>query len=197
MLERFTADARKVVLDAKTKATERGDASVGALHLLSALTTGDGVAARVLADLGVGTAAVDRELGPAPERGAPAGGAAEAEDAELLRSLGIDLDEIKRRVTDSFGEGALQRVPLTPRGPLNWLPRSPFTDDAKRSLAESLKQARALHCNHLGAEHLLLGILRTADANPRGPLHQALGALGLDYATTRREIQARQGRASA
>ncbi len=78
MLERFTADARKVVVDAKTKATERGDASVGPLHLLSALTTGDSVAARVLADLGVDTAAVDRELGATP-------------DAELLRSLGIDL----------------------------------------------------------------------------------------------------------
>lgn len=190
MLERFTADARKVVLDAKTKATERGDGSVGPLHLLSALTTGGSVAARVLADLGVDTAAVDRELGPAGEP-------AEAEDAELLRSLGIDLDEIRRRVEGTFGEGALQRVPVTPRGPLNWFSRNPFTDDAKRSLVESLKEARACHASQLGSEHLLLGILRVGDSKPRGPLRKALGTLGLDYPTTRQQIQSRQGRASA
>jgi ATP-dependent Clp protease ATP-binding subunit ClpA len=180
MLERFTADARKVVLDARTKATERGDASVSALHLLSALTTGAGVAARVLASAGVDTAAVDRELGEA--------------DAELLRSLGIDLDEVRRRVADNFGEDALQRVPPAPRVRF---PRTPFSDEAKRSLVESLKEARALHCNHLGAEHLLLGILRAGDARPRGSLRQALDALSLDYAAIRREVQAHQGRASA
>ncbi|HZR52238.1 MAG TPA: Clp protease N-terminal domain-containing protein [Streptosporangiaceae bacterium] len=184
MLERFTADARKVVVDAKTKATERGDASVGPLHLLSALTTGDSVAARVLADLGVDTAAVDRELGATP-------------DAELLRSLGIDLDEIRRRAEDRFGEGALQRVPVSPRGPLNRLSRSPFTDEAKRTLVESLKEARAAHCDHLGAEHLLLGILRVADSKPRGRLRTALDTLGIDYPTTRELIQSHQGRASA
>ena len=182
MLERFTADARKVVRDARTKATERGDTGVSALHLLSALTSGDGVAARVLADAGVDAAAVDRELGPAEA------------DAELLRSIGIDLDEVRRRVADNFGESALQRVPAAPRGRF---PRSPFSDEAKRSLVESLKEARALHCDHLGAEHLLLGILRAADARPRGSLRKALDALGLDYATTRRQVQSRQGRASA
>jgi hypothetical protein len=57
MLERFTDDARLVVIAAKTKATDRGDAHVGGLHLLSALTTGDSVAARVLADRGVDSAA--------------------------------------------------------------------------------------------------------------------------------------------
>lgn len=197
MLERFTADARRVVLDAKTKATERGDSTVSALHLLSALTTGDGVATRVLADLGVDAAAVDREFGPAPRPGTAPDDPTASEDAELLRSLGIDLDEIKRRVEDSFGEGALQRVPLTTRGPLNWLPRTPFTEETKRSLSESLKEARALHCNYLGSEHLLLGILRTGDARPRGPLHKALDALGLDYATTRRQVESHQRRASA
>lgn len=181
MLERFTADARKVVVDARTKAAERGDASVGALHLLSALTTGDSVATRVLADLGVDTDAVDRELDRTP-------------DAELLRSLGIDLDEIRRRAEDSFGEGALQRVPATSRSRLF---RSPFTDEAKRSLVESLNEAREFHVSQLGAEHLLLGILRVADSKPRDPLHKTLGALGLDYATTRQHIQSRQRRASA
>lgn len=190
MFERFTADARKVVLDAKTKAAERGDACVGPLHLLSALTTGDSVTTRVLADLGVDGAAVDRELGPASEP-------AEEEDAELLRSLGIDLDEIRRRAEDSFGEGALERVPASPRGPLNWFSRTPFTDDAKRSLVESLKEARAGHASQLGSEHLLLGILRAGDSNLRGPLRKALGTLGLDYPTTRQQIQSRQGRASA
>ena len=30
-------------------------------------------------------------------------------------AIGIDLDEIKRRVEESFGPGALERVPLAPR----------------------------------------------------------------------------------
>ena len=193
MLERFTDNARRVVIAAKIKAAERGDDQISALHLLSTLPTGDSVAARVLADLGVDAAAIERELGPA---GAPAAPDSST-DAEALLAIGIDLDEIKRKIEESFGEGALARVPQTPRGPLNWLGRTSLTGEAKRALAESLKEARALRHHYLGTEHLLLGLLRVAESRPHGNLQHAVRDLHLDYPAARRQVLSHLARKSA
>ena len=65
MFERFTDKARKIVILAKAKATERGDDQIRPVHMLYGLAATDGVAARVLTALGVDAAAVDRELGRA------------------------------------------------------------------------------------------------------------------------------------
>jgi hypothetical protein len=190
MFERFTDKARKVVLLAKGKATERGDDQIRPVHLLYGLAAADGVAARVLAALGVDAAAVDRELGPAG--GAPAGGTpglgdmAASGDAEALAAIGIDLDEIKRRIEDSFGPGALERVPLTPRGPLNWTGRLPLAEGSKLTLALALREARALHHTYIGTEHLLLGLLRVAERQPHADFAAVtLRDLGLDPARVR------------
>src|ERR1700677_620418 len=160
MFERFTDKARQVVILAKGKATERGDDQIRPVHMLYGLAAADGVAARVLTAVGVDAAAVDRELASGTE--------ADGGDAEALAAIGIDLDEIKRRIEDSFGPGALERVPLTPRGPLNWTGRLPLNDQDKLSLALSLREARALHHNYIGTEHLLLGLLRVAERYPHG-----------------------------
>ncbi len=127
--------------------------------------------------------------GGAPGGGAPGGGAAAGEadagDAEALAAIGIDLDEIKRKIEESFGPGALGRVPLTPKGPLNWTGgRLPLDEQAKLSLALALREARAMHHNYLGTEHVLLGVLRAAERNPRGEFAATtLPGLGLDPAT--------------
>jgi len=195
MFERFTDKARKVVILAKNKATERGDAEIRPVHMLYGLAATDGVAARALTGLGVDAAAVERELGSgspdaAAVRDAQPGGAGSG-DAEALAAIGIDLDEIKRRIEESFGAGALERVPLTPRGPLNWTGRLPMDDQAKLSLALSLKEARALHHSYLGTEHLLLGLLRAAERQPHGEFAAAtLPGLGLDPATARDRVLA-------
>ena len=195
MFERFTDKARKVVILAKTKATDRGDDQIGPVHMLYGLAAADGVAARALAGLGVDAAAVERELGRAGSgrrarhraRCSPSGG--QAGDAEALAAIGIDLDEIQRRIEESFGPGALERVPLTPRGPLNWTGRLPMNDQAKMSLALALKEARGLHHNYIGTEHLLLGLLRAAERNPRGDFAAVtLPALGLDPARVRARV---------
>ena len=55
MFERFTDKARKVVILAKGKATERGDDQIRPVHMLYGLVAADGVAARVLAALGAWT----------------------------------------------------------------------------------------------------------------------------------------------
>jgi ATP-dependent Clp protease ATP-binding subunit ClpA len=206
MFERFTDKARQVVFLAKGKATERGDDQIRPVHMLYGLAAADGIAARVLTAVGVDAAAVDRELGRAggaPPGALPSGNEADGGDAAALAAIGIDLDEIKRRIEDSFGPGALQRVPLTPRGPLNWTGRLPLNDQAKLSLALSLREARALHHNYIGTEHLLLGLLRVADRYPRGDFAAVtLRDLGLDPASLRtrvldelRQLQALRARA--
>src|SRR5271169_4751995 len=100
MFERFTDKARKVVILAKGKATERGHDQIRPVHMLYGLAATDGVAARVLTALGVDGAAVDRELrraGGALPRSVGSSDEAAAGDAEALAAIGIDLDEIKRR----------------------------------------------------------------------------------------------------
>jgi ATP-dependent Clp protease ATP-binding subunit ClpA len=197
MFERFTDKARSVVITAKTKARERGDDQIRPVHMLYGLVTSDGVAARALTALGVDAAAVERELGRAgtgggvPDGGSPAG-EADGGDAEALAAIGIDLDEIKRKIEESFGPGALRRVPLTPKGPLNWTGgRLPLDEQAKLSLALALREARALHHNYLGTEHLLLGVLRAAERNPRGEFAAVtLRDLGLDLATAHERVLA-------
>jgi ATP-dependent Clp protease ATP-binding subunit ClpA len=189
MFERFTDKARKVVILAKTKATERGDDQIRPVHMLYGLASTDGVAARALTALGVDPAAVERELGrSAPEGRAPSGEGASG-DAEALAAIGIDLDEIKRRIEESFGPGALERVPLAPKGPLNRTGHLPLNDQAKLSLALSLKEARALHHNYIGTEHVLLGLLRVAERYPRGEFAATtLPDLGLDPVTARGRV---------
>jgi ATP-dependent Clp protease ATP-binding subunit ClpA len=194
MFERFTDKARKVVFLARGQATQRGDDQIRPVHLLYGLAAADGVAARALASLGVDTAAVERELGrPGAGSGASRDplhpGGDWASDAEALAAIGIDLDEIKRRIEESFGPGALERVPLTPRGPLNWTGRMPMNDQAKMALALALKEAKGLHHNYIGTEHLLLGLLRLAERYPRGHLAAVtLPGLGLDPARTRTRV---------
>jgi len=192
MFERFTDKARSVVIVAKTKATERGDDEVRPIHMLYGLASTDGVAARVLTGLGVDAADVERQLArTVPAGHAPLGDAA-SDDAEALAAIGIDLDEIKRKIEENFGPGALERVPLTRKGPLNWTGgRLPLNDQAKLSLALALKEARTLHHNYLGTEHLLLGLLRVAERNPRGEFALAtLPDLGLDPARARNRVLA-------
>jgi ATP-dependent Clp protease ATP-binding subunit ClpA len=188
MFERFTDRARGVVLAAKAKAQERGDDEIHLVHMLYGLAASDGVAARALTALGVDAAAVERELGRAGAAGGAPGGRAADEgddDAEALAAIGIDLDEIRRRIEESFGPGALGRVPLTPKGPLNWTGgRLPIDDQAKLSLALSVREARAMHHSYIGTEHVLLGVLRAAKHSPHGEFAAVtLPDLGLDLAT--------------
>jgi ATP-dependent Clp protease ATP-binding subunit ClpA len=189
MFERFTDKARVVVIAAKAKAQEHGDDQIRPAHILYGLAASDGLATQALTALGVDAAAVDRELGRAGTAGGARGGLARADeaddDAEALAAIGIDLDEIKRRIEESFGPGALGRVPLTPKGPLNWTgSRLPFNEQARLTLALSFREARAMHHNYIGTEHVLLGVIRVAERYPHGEFAAVmLPGLGLDLAT--------------
>jgi hypothetical protein len=124
---------------------------------------GDNAAARLLRhhglDLAAARAGVDRLIadgvlpGPQPS------------DAELLASLGIDLDEVDRRVKESFGWRAyydaaqwvrLRSTHAFPHAPLGGTPLVCW-----RVLRLAAEEAAARD-QELGLEHLLVGLLRDA-----------------------------------
>jgi len=188
MFERFTDKARTVVILAKAKAAERGD-QIRPVYMLHALASAEGVAARVLAGLGVDAAAVERQLDRTAPLGNPLEGETTSGDAEALAAIGIDLDEIKRKIEESFGPGALERVPLAHQGPSGRPGRMTLTREARQTLALALKEARALRHNYIGTEHLLLGLLSAAARNPRGDFNpDTLRDLGIDPARARQRV---------
>jgi Clp amino terminal domain, pathogenicity island component len=188
MFERFTDKARTVVILAKAKAAERGD-QIRPVYILHALASAEGVAARVLAGLGVDAAAVERQLDRIAPLGNPLEGEATSGDAEALAAIGIDLDEIKRKIEESFGPEALERVPVAHRGPPSRPGRMTLTREARQTLALALRETRALHHNYIGTEHLLLGLLSAAARNPRGDFSpDTLRDLGIDPAQARQRV---------
>jgi ATP-dependent Clp protease ATP-binding subunit ClpA len=160
MFERFTEGARTATVDAQGAARRLGHGHVGTEHLLLGLLETGGVAATVLAGLGITPAAVEREILAEVGRG-PLGEA----DAKALGAIGIDLDEVRRRLEESFGPGALHWHPdprcrherRRPGGHI------PFTPRSKKVLELSLREALALKHGYIGTEHLLLGLVREGE----------------------------------
>jgi ATP-dependent Clp protease ATP-binding subunit ClpA len=161
MFERFTDRARNAVTGAQSTARELGHNYIGTEHLLLALLEGDGIAARVLAGLGVTPDVVKRQVLAEVGRGPLDPG-----DAEALGTIGIDLHEVQRRVEASFGPGALYWRPGCGRG-RRGVPllggHIPFTPRAKKVLELSLREALALKHNYIGTEHILLGLVREGE----------------------------------
>jgi ATP-dependent Clp protease ATP-binding subunit ClpA len=173
MFERFTKEARGVVLLAQEEATALEADRVGAEHLLLGLAAEQGTAARVLDPLGLGHAALRAEL----ER------SGDGLDADALASIGIDLDEVRRRVEESFGPGALGG---------HRKGRRPFSPGAKKALELSLREAIALGDRHIGSEHLLLGVVR----DPGEPVAGLLRRHGQTPDAVRAAVMAARTRAA-
>lgn len=181
MFERFTSDAQQVVVVAREQAVRRGGDRIRPLHLLYGLVTTDGVAARVLAGLGVSTDVAERELG-----GAPLSPEGDDSDAAALRAIGIDIEEIRRKAEENFGAGALDRVAAdSPQA------RIRLTGESKAALTLTLREARSLHHTYLGTEHLLLALLHFGKGNKIGDFTPAtLRALGIDPDEARQRVLA-------
>ncbi|MBU7600572.1 peptidase [Streptomyces sp. P38-E01] len=119
------------------------------------------------------------------------GGPLAQEDAAAPASLGIDVEEVRRRAEQSLGAGALEE-PVPRRGRLGLLRRGrrpgaghlPFTRPAKQALELSLREAVRRGDRSIGTEHLLLGLLDEADRRTAA----LLGRFGTDPATLRAEI---------
>jgi choline dehydrogenase-like flavoprotein len=169
--ERFTEKARTVVVLAQQQARERGDDTIDTGHLLRALfAVPDNRAVMVLEGFSVRRADVEADLA---RRRATSATTNDASDAAALASLGIDLGEVRRRVEEAFGPGALDRV-RRPRGRRWGGGHIPFAKGSKKALELALREAIALGHNYIGTEHLLLGMLRGD-----GPGHDVLVARGV------------------
>lgn len=167
MFERFTSAARDAVMDAQQQAAQLRHTEIGAEHLLLAVLDKDTAGSRVLHSLGVNRAAVAARV---PAR--------EVLDAQALQTLGIDMDEVRRRIEAAFGTGSLGTEPTHRR----WFRRSagpshiPFTRAAKKALEGALREAIALGHRRIGTEHLVLGLMR----DPDGIARQILAATGVN-----------------
>jgi len=171
MFERFTEQARSVVVGAQEQARAMRHPYIGTEHLLLALLDpAVGAPASLLREAGLDTAtaraAVQRHLAlPRP--------AFTHEDAEALRTIGIDLQAVLSRLEETLGSEALA-VPsagVRRRGLLRRRARGvarpnghlPFSGRAKKVLGLALREAVALRHEHISSEHVLLGLIREGD----------------------------------
>ncbi|WP_210414579.1 Clp protease N-terminal domain-containing protein [Microlunatus elymi] len=161
MFERFTTAARDAVVQAQSEARELGQDQIGSEHvLLGTLWHADGVVKPVLDAAGLTYRRVRERVESSVGDSYP--------DADALRRIGIDLDEVRRRVEENFGAGALSRRASRRRGHL------PFGAAAKKSLELALREAISLQHNYIGTEHILLGLTRL-DHEPAVDVITAMG----------------------
>ncbi len=188
MFERFTNRARDAVSGAADEARALGGETVGAEHLLLAMLADAGsIATKVLRGHGIERSAVLREVTTASTR-----------DADALRGIGIDLEEVRRRAEAAFGPGALDR-PQARRAGRSGRRRSvggrlPFGDSARAVLEASLRAAEDLGVGYIGTEHLLLGIV--ADERSAATIILRRLGMGLDRTRLQARILEELGRAA-
>lgn len=157
MFERFTHEARTLVVQARLEAYRLGHGFTGCEHLLLVAAADTGPTGDVLRSLGATPAAV--EAAALHLLGTPG----EALDRDALAAIGIDLDRVRQKVEAVFGVDALASG--SPPGRTRWGRRSRtglgsigFTDRAKECLERSLREALALRHGHIGVEHIALAL---------------------------------------
>jgi ATP-dependent Clp protease ATP-binding subunit ClpA len=141
MFERFTDAAREAVVAAQSEAAALGSGRIGTEHLLLGVAAVPGRAGEVLAAHGATPDKLRSATRPQLDR-------------DALATLGIDLDEVRRRVEASFGPGALESGRRRKGGYI------PFTPEAKKALELALREALSQGDKHIGGDHVLLGLLR-------------------------------------
>jgi ATP-dependent Clp protease ATP-binding subunit ClpA len=161
VFERFTDPARRVVVLAQEEARTRGDDRIGSEHLLLGVCRAtDTHGAALLAARGVTLREVVDDL-RAPE----------VPDRDALASVGVDLDEVRDRVEEAFGPGALESTRaagMRRRRPWGHIP---FDRGAKKVLELALREAIRHGDRTIGTEHVLLGMLHRDTGRAATVLH--------------------------
>ncbi|MFE3456096.1 Clp protease N-terminal domain-containing protein [Nocardiopsis aegyptia] len=182
MFERFSKDARDTVRDAVALVSDRGEDKVAPEHLLLALAAQEeSAAARILHEHGITTALLESggaEAGPA--------GLTE-EEIDALEAVGVDTDDVFRRMRESFGPDALRPDPAARRPRKRGRLGGAFDADAKKILELSLREAIALKHRGIDTGHILLALLRHGLS---APMATALTGQGLTYDGVRERIRA-------
>jgi ATP-dependent Clp protease ATP-binding subunit ClpC len=92
---------------------------------------------------------------------------------DTLRSLGIDLDVLRREVEARIG-----------RGEVKGAAHIPFTPGAKKTLEEALRESVQLKSGYIGTEHILLGLIREGE----GIAAQVLNEHGVTLERAQQEV---------
>jgi ATP-dependent Clp protease ATP-binding subunit ClpA len=207
MFERFTADARMVVVRTQEQARQFGHRWIGCEHLLLAIVMTEDATGAVLRDAGITADRVRAEIRTMIGNGQDAPspfGLFENIDREALATIGIDLDVVRGKVEAVFGPNAL-RPPRSaarrwwqrPRAGLRPGQRQhnghiPFTPQAKKCLEMSLREALVMRSGHIGVEHLALALLETKSTAAQ----HILSEIGVSAGTLRTDILNRYRQAS-
>jgi ATP-dependent Clp protease ATP-binding subunit ClpA len=216
-----SAEVRRVVDLAGEEASRFGHRYIGPEHLLlGMLRDGDGGAARTLRAEGVDLEAARAALGLLAARGAVPG--PRPSDAELLGTLGIELETVRRDAERAFGARALgsavREATRARRRGVGRVARTPLQDPpmlAAHALMLARARAEALGQQAVGSELLLLGVLDDLTTRPprcmsnqwtrrlhasvglpdgyRGAAGPLLAALGVDLEALRRAVLAALG----
>lgn len=175
MFDIFTDAAKRALVLAQDEAIMLGHDFVAAEHLLLGLAgTDDGLAGQVLAGQGM-TAEETRRLAVGQLTADGLTAASAAEPVAALATIGIDVDDVRRRADETFGRGKFV------------FPRPAYVSEAKRAIERSVGEAQALGHDYVGTEHMLLGLLGADDA----PGPRLVSAAGLDPAEVRGLVLAR------
>jgi hypothetical protein len=157
--------ANRVLDLARAEAERFGHRYLGPEHVvLGVLRDGASGASRVLDAFGVDLPGARVALHQLAERGLVPG--PRPTDAELLGTLGIDLETIRQSTEQAFGRTAVGRAireaTRARRGGVGRVPRTPLVDPPMligQVLVHAGEQARALGAEVIGPEVLLLGVV--------------------------------------
>ncbi|WP_448613569.1 Clp protease N-terminal domain-containing protein [Modestobacter sp. URMC 112] len=149
MFERFTQEAREVVVAAQEEARALRAEEVAPVHLLLAVSAGAGRGGEALRSAGI-----DHEQ----LRTAAAGGD-DGLDADALAAFGVDLAQVRAAAEEAFGPGAL--APGEPSGRLR------FAAGSKKSLEEALRHVLTRRSRRrertIDSGCILVGVLAVGD----------------------------------
>lgn len=161
MFERFTGEAREAVVSAQATAVRLGHQHIGTEHLLLGLTqsVGDPPVVEAFRAFGINTASCEQQLRRIIGNNEL--------DADAMRSVGIDLDEITRRTEAQFGPGALDPDEGARSRRRRRRTHLPFSTEAKQALEFALREALSLQDKKITGSHILLGLLRAGGLGVR------------------------------
>ena len=172
MFERFTRDAREVVVGAQHEATRLHAGRIGTEHLLLALLDRPGSStSTVLARHGLTHDAVTRSSSAPP--------AATSTPTRSRPWASTSTPSAPRSRPRSGPGPSTSRSGARPAG-------IPFSPRAKKVLQLALREAIALDQKSIGDGHIALGLLREG----QGLAMKVLADLGVDAATLRRDVRA-------
>lgn len=168
ILNRFAKETRRCVVAAVEEARMLGHDSIGDEDLLLGILHADeGDATEALTSLGVTLEGARKE--------------SEGILSDALSSTGISIEEVRREAGDAFDMSIPDYRKI------------PFSPQAKKVLERALREAVRLGYNHLGTEHVLLGILRNED----GTAVRMLAGMGVSTDVLEERLYELRGRAAS